>query len=66
MLIFPFGWAGTFGFFVIPMIIVMIYVLWGLEAVADELENPFSYDDNDLPLDNISMNIANNIRNIAG
>lgn len=66
MLIFPFGWAGTFGFFVIPMIIVMIYVLWGLEAVADELENPFAYDDNDLPLDNISMNIANNVRNIAG
>lgn len=65
MLIFPFGRAGTFGFFVIPMIIVMIYVLWGLEAVADELENPFSYDDNDLPLDGMSMNIANNIRNIA-
>jgi len=65
MLIFPFGWAGTFGFFVIPMIIVMIYVLWGLEALADELENPFSYDDNDLPLDGICMNIASNIRSLA-
>lgn len=65
MLIFPFGWVGTFGFFVIPMIIVMIYVLWGLEALADEMEEPFNYDDNDLPLDNICQNIASNINAIA-
>lgn len=65
MLIFPFGWAGTFGFFVIPMIIVMIYVLWGLEALADELEDPFGYDDNDLPLDAMSATIAGNLAAIA-
>ncbi len=65
MLIFPFGWAGTFGFFVIPMIIVMIYVLWGLEALADELEDPFNYDENDLPLDAISITIAKNVAAIA-
>ena len=47
------------------MIIVMIYVLWGLEALADELEDPFNYDDNDLPLDTMSANLANNVQMIA-
>jgi putative membrane protein len=65
MLIFPFGWADTFGLFVIPLIIVMIYVLWGLEALADELEDPFGFDENDLQLDTMSVNIANNVKQIA-
>lgn len=66
ILIFPFGWFDNFGFFIIPIIIVIIYILLGLEVIAEEMEEPFSdnYDDS-LPLEIFSKNIENNINEIA-
>lgn len=64
-LIFPFGWADKFGYLIIPMMLVMLYILLGLEMMAEELEDPFGTDDNDLPLDMIARNIASNVTAIA-
>lgn len=64
-LIFPFGWVDKFGYFIIPMILMMVYVLLGLEILSEELENPFGTDDNDLPLDSLTKTIANNVTSIA-
>jgi putative membrane protein len=64
-LIFPFGWVDKFGYFIIPMILMMVYVLLGLEILSEELENPFGTDDNDLPLDSLTTTIANNVTSIA-
>ena len=51
MLIFPFGWVDSFGLLITPIIMVIIYVLLGLEVIAEEMEEPFGIDYNDLPLD---------------
>ncbi len=42
----------------------MSFSLLGIEAICLEIENPFAYDDNDLPLDNICTNMTNMKRNI--
>lgn len=64
-LMFPFGWVDTFGFFIIPMMVMIVYILLGLEILSEELEDPFGKSDNDLPLTMISSNIARNIEQIA-
>ncbi|CDZ79233.1 putative membrane protein [Legionella massiliensis] len=64
-LMFPFGWIETFGFLVIPMMLMIIYILLGLEILSEELEEPFGKDDNDLPLTTISKNIVRNIEQIS-
>lgn len=64
-LIFPFGWAEQFGYLIIPLLLVLVYILLGLEMLAEELEDPFGTDDNDLPLDAIANNIVKNITFIA-
>jgi ion channel-forming bestrophin family protein len=64
-LMFPFGWIETFGYLVIPMMMMIIYILLGLEILSEELEEPFGKDDNDLPLGTISKNIVKNIEQIG-
>ncbi|MCA0404060.1 MAG: hypothetical protein LCH30_09735 [Proteobacteria bacterium] len=64
-LIFPFGWGDTFGFLVVPMMVMIVYILLGLEILSEELEEPFGKGDNDLPLNRISKNIVRNIEQIA-
>lgn len=58
MLIFPFGWINSFGFLITPIIMVLIYVLLGLEILAEEIEEPFGCDANDLPIDNIAERLV--------
>ena len=65
-LMFPFGWVDTFGFLIIPVMIMIVYILLGLEILSEELEDPFGMDDNGLRLGTISKNIANDIERIAG
>lgn len=64
-LMFPFGWIDTFGFLIIPMMVMIVYILLGLEILSEELEEPFGKDDNDLPLSTIAKNIVRNIEQIA-
>jgi putative membrane protein len=64
-LMFPFGWFNKFGYFIVPMILMIVYVLLGLELLSEELENPFGTDDHDLPLEGLSSTIANNLEAIA-
>lgn len=46
----PFGLAATAGWFAPLFVAVMAYVFFGLDAVSEELENPFGCEHNDLPL----------------
>lgn len=64
-LIFPFGWVNTFGFFVVPMMVMIVYILLGLEILSEELEEPFGKGDNDLPLNRIAKGISRNMKQIA-
>ena len=60
----PFGHAFTLGYLTIPVVIFIFYVLASLELIAEEIEDPFGTDPNDLPLTQISTNIQNNVSEI--
>lgn len=59
--ILPFGFVETMGW-ITPFVIVFIaYTFVALEAIADELEDPFGLQPNDLALDAMSQMIENTI-----
>ncbi|MBO9675493.1 MAG: hypothetical protein J7577_18745 [Sphingobacteriaceae bacterium] len=62
----PFGWVFSLGYFVIPIVPFILYVLASLELIAEEIENPFGYDANDLPVDQICTNIEKHVGEILG
>lgn len=45
----PFGYVFSLGYFSIPIVIFVFYVLSSLELIAEEIEDPFGNDQNDLP-----------------
>jgi len=61
MAIFPFSLMPVFGYFSIPIDMIITYFICGLEETAAELENPFGSDPNDLPLEFFTCTIRNNI-----
>ncbi|TCD24719.1 hypothetical protein EZ456_16670 [Pedobacter psychrodurus] len=62
----PFGWVFSLGYFVIPIVPFILYVLASLELIAEEIENPFGEDANDLPVDQICTNIEKHVEEILG
>lgn len=60
----PFGWVFSLGYFVVPIVPFILYVLASLELIAEEIENPFGKDANDLPVDEICSNIEKHINEI--
>ena len=57
----PFGWVFSLGYFVIPVVVLILYAFASLELIAEEIENPFGLDSNDLPLDQICHNIRKHV-----
>ncbi|NLR79937.1 bestrophin family protein [Chitinophaga eiseniae] len=53
----PFGYVFSLGYLIVPMIVFVFFVLASLELIAEEIEDPFGWDANDLPLDSICGNI---------
>ena len=60
----PFGYVFNLGFYTIPVVIFIFYVLASLELIAEEIEEPFGNDENDLPTARIAENIKKNIDEI--
>jgi ion channel-forming bestrophin family protein len=60
----PLGFALSLGFITIPVVIFIFYVLASLELIAEEIEDPFGKDDNDLPMQRMSENIGRNVNDI--
>ncbi|APT55760.1 bestrophin family ion channel [Roseomonas gilardii] len=50
-LLMPFGFVGTLGFGTPVVVAILAYTLFGLDALGDELEDPFGDEANDLALD---------------
>lgn len=50
-LLLPFGLAATLGALTPLVVVIVAYTFFGLDALGDELEEPFGRADNDLPLD---------------
>lgn len=49
------------GGFMIPITMFVYYVLMSLELIAEEIEDPFNNDENDIPMESIAQNIGRNI-----
>jgi len=60
----PFGWSFSLGYYIIPVVVFILYAFASLELIAEEIENPFGTDANDLPLDSICKNIKKHIKEI--
>jgi putative membrane protein len=60
----PFGYVFQLGFYVIPVVAFIFYVLASLELIAEEIEDPFSGDENDVPTDKLSQNIHRHVAEI--
>lgn len=56
----PFGFVFSLGNIAIPVVIFIFYVLASMELIAEEIEDPFGSDENDLPLDRLAEMIAAN------
>ncbi|WP_439558468.1 bestrophin family protein [Dyadobacter sp.] len=53
----PVGYAFSLHFLVIPFVMFVFYILASLEVIAEEIEDPFGEDSNDLPVDRICSGI---------
>ncbi|MEX6686122.1 bestrophin family ion channel [Danxiaibacter flavus] len=60
----PIGYVFSLGYMVIPVVAFICYVLASLELIAEEIEEPFGKDANDLPMQKISDTIRKNIYEI--
>lgn len=62
----PFGFVDSLGWFT-PLIVTFIaYTFVALEAIADEIEEPFGLEANDLALDAMSLMIETTLLEMAG
>jgi len=60
----PFGYVFQLGYYVIPVVVFIFYVLASLELIAEEIEDPFGDDPNDLPTEKIAQTINKNVSEI--
>lgn len=60
----PFGYVFSLGYYIIPVVCFVFYVLASLELIAEEIEDPFGKDSNDLPTEKIASNIKKHIEEI--
>jgi putative membrane protein len=62
----PWHLALTLGVWAIPVQAVLVYFLFGIELIAEEVEQPFGFDGDDLPLERYCETIRRNADEILG
>lgn len=60
----PLALVGDFGYYSSIIAVFIFYVLVSMEILAEEIEDPFGLDDNDLPTDDLSAKIKMNTEEI--
>lgn len=60
----PFAFGPEFRYATIFISIIVLYVFASIELIAEEIEDPFGDDDNDLPLEDICNRIKANLEEI--
>jgi putative membrane protein len=60
----PFGFVPTSGYYTVPIVVLVTFVLMSVELIAEEIEDPFGRDSNDLPTDELSLKIKDNVKEI--
>ncbi len=62
----PLGLISTLDYLMPVMVALLAYAFFGLDALGEELEDPFGTDCNDLPLGQISIMVEQNLRQRLG
>ncbi|EFH12161.1 bestrophin family protein [Pseudoroseomonas cervicalis] len=65
-LLLPFGFVGTLGLATPAVVAILAYTFFGLDELADELEEPFGRAANDLPLDAMARLVEIDLREALG
>jgi putative membrane protein len=60
----PFTMVFSLGYYCIPVVAFIFYALTSMELIAEEIEDPFGHDENDLPTEAISKNIRKAVHEI--
>ncbi len=64
LLTLPLGLVTTLEYMTIPVVFLVSYILLSVELIAEEIEDPFGKDINDLPTDGLSSKMRLHIREI--
>ena len=64
MFALPIAYVIAIGLFMIPLTVFVYYVLMSLELIAEEIEDPFNNDENDIPMETLAQNIEKNVHQI--
>ncbi|MBR0550887.1 bestrophin family protein [Stakelama marina] len=65
-ILLPFALAPSLGWWTLPLVVIISYAFFGLDALSDELADPFGTEANDLPLDAIVRTIERDLLAAAG
>jgi putative membrane protein len=64
LLTFPWGISGDFHWFTIPLTMILTYFMVGMEIVAEHVEEPFGYDEDDLKLESLCTTIESSTHGV--
>jgi len=64
VLTLPFSFVLSLGYWAIPVVVFIFYALTSLEIIAEEIEDPFDGDQNDLPTFKMAENIKKHVAEI--
>lgn len=60
----PMAFVTTSGYITVPIVMLVTFVLLSVELIAEEIEDPFGRDINDLPTDELAEKITRNVKEI--
>jgi ion channel-forming bestrophin family protein len=63
-LFLPFGLVDTLGAWTALVMALVSFILFGVEAIGDEIEDPFGTDPNDLPIDQICQMVQREVEGL--
>jgi putative membrane protein len=58
----PFALFDKYHWGMLPIVLVIAYIMFGIEEIGVEIENPFGIDENDLPLERLCETIQRDVR----
>ncbi len=62
----PLAFVSVFGYWSAFIATFIFYILVSMEILAEEIEDPFGKDDNDLPMDELAEKIKSNMEELFG
>ena len=62
----PFAFITDYHYWTTIIVVLILYILLSIELLAEEIEDPFGSDINDLPLDILSEKIERNVKELMG